>query len=292
MRLPLVDLLKKTNISAARWDPVSKQPLFKGGAINVEKIEQQDGEVKIHAKEQQTAAIKKVEHESKNRPHGGDKHRSVHENTARFLEYWLGTTYGTLHVLLEVCHKLSDYTYDDDWEISSGMRIMERIAQASLDRLGPYASKYGSDKEYGMETARTLKDRLFPESEVGELSGSKSYDALLSLRGFFIFLSEIEAHIIAMTPASQAMWDGGFVGAVTFVNEQIHRMQAWTRQQLQSRGPQALLVPSKAGVNAGSAIENKEGVNDEVKEEVEEHDEEGREDVFDENRSDSGSEES
>jgi hypothetical protein len=58
--------------------------LFKGGACRVTKLPSTDGEVKIHAKEQQSAAIAKAEKKPSAMEIGSDKPRR------RAMERWLG----------------------------------------------------------------------------------------------------------------------------------------------------------------------------------------------------------
>ncbi|KAK5350817.1 hypothetical protein LTR11_012031, partial [Exophiala xenobiotica] len=79
---------------------------------------------------------------------------------------------------------------------------------------------------------------------------------------FYLFLGHVEGHIITLVPAAQASWDKEFFEAVSFVNTQIGRMYAWTKQQMGSRGPQALLVPGRA------AVELKDKISDELAEDA------------------------
>lgn len=58
--------------------------MFKGGAIRVSKIPSTEGEVKIHAKEQQSAAISKAE----KKPFAMDI--GVDQPRRRGMERWLG----------------------------------------------------------------------------------------------------------------------------------------------------------------------------------------------------------
>jgi len=226
---------------AEQWDPVSKQPQFKSGAVRITKIDPA-GKEKVHAPELQTAAIKAKEEHNKaiTKPGGlnGEDKR-----TESFLQYWLGATYASMETLRDICDHLMSRITHSDYEVTSGMRIMHRLITSCVDRLGPITVKYRSENEYGRQTSLELKKRLFPEAEVGDISGSNAYDVLIALQSFYMFLGHVESHIIAMSPAAQATWDREFIEAVNFLNTQVGRMYAWTKQQLASRGPQTLLVP-------------------------------------------------
>jgi hypothetical protein len=74
------------------------------------------------------------------------------------------------------------------------------------------------------------------------------------LQSFYLFLGHVEGHVITLVPAVQASWDKEFFEAVNFVNPQIGGMFAWTKQQMGSRGPQALLVPGRAAAELKDKI--------------------------------------
>ncbi|KAK4941315.1 hypothetical protein LTR10_018725 [Elasticomyces elasticus] len=228
-------------LTRQQWDPVSKQPQFKSGAVRITEIDPAEKE-KVHAPELQTAAIKaKEEHNKAITKRGGLKGED--KRTESFLQYWLGATYASMETLRDICDHLMSRITHSDYEVTSGMRIMHRIITSCVDRLGPITVKYRSENEYGRQTSLELKKRLFPEAEVGDISGSNAYDVLIALQSFYMFLGHVESHIIAMSPAAQATWDREFIEAVNFLNTQVGRMYAWTKQQLASRGPQTLLVP-------------------------------------------------
>ena len=107
--------------TAERWDPVSKQPLFTGGAVKVTKVQKRDGEVLVH--EQQTSYIKKVEEHAKTRHCGGDVHEKP-PNLDRFLEYWLAVVFDSFKCTQEICDNLIPQTASADWEVSNGMQVM------------------------------------------------------------------------------------------------------------------------------------------------------------------------
>ncbi|KAK5532645.1 hypothetical protein LTR23_009455 [Exophiala sp. CCFEE 6169] len=239
-------------LTRQQWDPVSKQPQFKSGAVRVTKIDPSDGD-QPRAPELQTAAIRtKEEHNQKQAREAGCKRGE--EPTERFLGYWLGATFASIETLRDICDDLIPRIVHADYEISSGMVVMHRIITSCIERLGPFTVKCRIEHPYGQQTSLDLKKRLFPDILAGGISGSNAYDILITLQSFYLFLGHVEGHVITLVPAAQASWDKEFFEAVNFVNTQIGRMFAWTKQQMGSRGPQALLVPGRAAAELKDKI--------------------------------------
>ncbi|KAK5065342.1 hypothetical protein LTR84_001180 [Exophiala bonariae] len=243
-------------LTQERWDPVSKQPLFKSGAVKVTKVEKQDdGQVHIH--EQQTSAIKCVEKTQK--PHTAGS-RSKPPQLERYLEFWLAIIFDAFKSLRSICDDLIPQVAQGDWEVSIGMQVMHRIITSCVDHFEPYVLKYRAVGDFGHDINDKLKDNLFPADVIGHFSGSESFDTLVVLQGFYTFLSQVEAHLITLSPSAQATWDKAFISAVAFVQTQVERMQAWTKQQLKSRGPQALLVPCQPAADLKKRFEEGKSV--------------------------------
>ncbi|KAK7885848.1 hypothetical protein LTR67_010200 [Exophiala xenobiotica] len=211
-----------------QWDPVSKQPQFKSGAVRVTKIDPSDGD-QPRAPKLQTAAIRtKEEHNQKQAREAGCKRGE--EPTERFLGYWLGATFASIETLRDICDDLIPRIVHADYEISSGMVVMHRIITSCIERLGPFTVKCRIEHPYSQQTSLHLKKRLFPDILAGGISGSNAYDILITLQSFYLFLGYVEGHVITLVPAAQASWDKEFFEAVNFINTQIRRMFAWTKQ--------------------------------------------------------------
>lgn len=242
-------------LTQERWDPVSKQPMFKSGAVRISKVPTEpNGEVKIHVREQQSDTVRKVEKAGAQYAHPGDIHKE--EKLERMLGYWLGATYTSLDTLQDICDHIIPRVSGVDFEISGGMHIMHTITTSCIKKLEPITERYEIDEKLGHELSETLKERLFPD-EIVNITGSPSYDILIILHGFHLFLGHIEAHLFALEPTAQASWDEGFVEAIAFVTDQVERMKQWNKQQLHSRGPQTLLVPCKQAVGLRERTEAK-----------------------------------
>ncbi|MCJ1367558.1 hypothetical protein MMC16_006692 [Acarospora aff. strigata] len=100
----------------------------------------------------------------------------------------------------------------------------------------PHVFHYGENKR---DSAK-LRDALFPKYD----DRAGAYEALIALQALFMYLSHLEAHFTALTPASQALWDREFVEGVAFSQTQVGSMQTWVNLQIKTRSPQTLLVPA------------------------------------------------
>ncbi|KAK5214586.1 hypothetical protein LTR47_012130, partial [Exophiala xenobiotica] len=155
-----------------QWDPVSKQPQFKSGAVRVTKIDPSDGD-QLRAPELQTAAVRtKEEHNQKQAREAGSERGD--EPTERFLGYWLGATFASIETLRDICDDLIPRISHADYEISSGMVVMHRIITSCIERLGPFTVEYRTEHPYGQRTSLDLKKRLFPDVLAGGISGSNA----------------------------------------------------------------------------------------------------------------------
>jgi predicted molibdopterin-dependent oxidoreductase YjgC len=226
-------------LTQEQWDPISKQPMFKSGAIRIEKLTPSpSGTVKIHAREKQTTAIDKV---TRAKPQAHDISDPSAHSRERHLEFWLGATYEAINVLIEICSRLiPQYIHQD--EVHAGVKVMRRITESMAKKLKPLACKYGEKNEYGLGVSTTLRDNLFPDYK--HERAPNTYEVLVGLQALYMYNAHVQSHLIALTPASQALWDSDFMEAVSFCTTQIDRQQAWVKQQIKVRGPQTLLVPT------------------------------------------------
>lgn len=219
--------------STERWDPVSKQPRFKAGAVRVEKLPT-DKQGVILAKEGQSAAKQRVREQKLEAADVKD-----YAKRERHVALWLGSTYEAIDLLENI--------YDDliprlvhDLEVVTGLQTLCRIAKDTTRTLEPFAKKYEASTEYGRTVSKGVRDALFPKQE-----RTDSYEALITLQGLHVYLSNIEGHLTALRPASQALWDGDFYDAVQSAANNVRRSQQWVKHQITVRSPQTLVVPSK-----------------------------------------------
>ena len=139
---------------------------------------------------------------------------------------------------------------------------MHRITKSCLSRLEPISKKYLADERLGHELSTALKERLFSDDIIKAI-GSPAYGILVVLQGFYLYLGHIEGHLFSLMPTSQAAWDKEFSGCIAFLTTQVERMKQWTKQQMQARGPQTLLVPCRQAVGMRERLEEYVGAREE-----------------------------
>ncbi|KFA74389.1 hypothetical protein S40288_03982 [Stachybotrys chartarum IBT 40288] len=219
-------------LTTVQWDPISKQPTFKAGAVRIEKAPEGDGP---HAPEKQSAALERASAKD------AVKTTSVTDlkERDRQLELWLGETYEALVQLIAIYTNLVPLQIPDA-EIVTGLPRLREIAEDARDKLQAVVEKYGENRQRGRHRAHVLREALFPPDN----DPSSPYQVLEALQGLHLYLSHIEGGLIALEPASHAVWDGDFVEAVGSAQKSVRRMQDWTDQQMRVRSPQTLLVPA------------------------------------------------
>ncbi|KAL2132003.1 hypothetical protein VTI74DRAFT_4309 [Chaetomium olivicolor] len=219
-----------------RWDPISKQPMFKSGAVRLEKLPSLTTPGP-HIREQHSAAVHQASSKSASTTTSPD---DLQTNRERQLELWLGETYETAVQLLEIYNRLiPSLIYD--LEVEAGLRVMHRIAEGTRSQLEPYVQKYGENRQRGVHRAHILREALFPSDD----SKRTPYEVLETLQGLAVYLAHIQSSLTALFPAAQALWDEGFVEAVSGAQKALGRMESWVKQQVKVRSPQTLLVPVK-----------------------------------------------
>lgn len=223
-------------LTQEQWDPISKQPMFKSGAVRIEKCKDESGNVKIHAKEGQSSAIRRVEREKSSAHQVSDT-----KERERHLEFWLGSTFEAIKVLVEICGRLIPRTIHDR-EIHGGITNLHRIGQRVHDAMEPQCRKYGEKSDYGLGLSTTLRDSLFPE--IDHECEPSPYEVLVILHGLYLYISHVQCQLTTLTPASLALWDKDFSDAVAFSSSEVARQLAWVQKQMATRSPQTLLVPT------------------------------------------------
>lgn len=209
--------------------------MFKGGAIRITELPSADGEVKIHAREQQTAAVESAEQKPNSIVIGCDQPRR------RGLERWLGE--------LEQCSLLLIKIYDDiiskanrDPDVQNGLHVLRRIANIMCERIKPMAVKYSDDKDWGERLAHVFaKTLLFREENSGDMD--HSYLVLETLQSLHVFLSYIKGSLRGMRPAAQALRDEELIECVEASTKDVRQMEEWALQQMHIKAPQTLAVP-------------------------------------------------
>jgi ferredoxin-nitrate reductase len=209
--------------------------MFKGGAIKITKLPSTDGEVKIHAREQQSAAEDAVAQKPEIMEIHLDRPRR------RGLERWLGELEQCSLLLLKIFEDIISKSIRDP-DVQNGLRVLLRIGKIMAERIKPMADKYKDDKDWGKRRAHLLADTLFFNEE-NKNQMDASYLVLETLQSLDVFLSYIKGSLRGMRPAAQALWDKELIDCVQASIDDVARMEEWALQQMQIKAPQSLVVP-------------------------------------------------
>ncbi|KAL4756825.1 molybdopterin oxidoreductase family protein [Aspergillus foveolatus] len=239
-------------LTIEQWDPVSKQPMFKSGAVRIEKCVQKENEPPI-SRERHSEAIQNVE---SNKANATETRKDGQESRVRWLEMWLGATHESLETLRQIYDKLIPQLVHD-LEIQAGLGVMRRIAADIITKLEPIVQRYHESRIYGRGVCERLRKALFPMED----DKDNSYETLIVLQSLEMFLTYIDGHLTALSPASQALWDQEFVDAVSFATQHIQRQKAWVTTHIKVKSPQTLLVPQRPPI-AVDADRDEEAVED------------------------------
>ncbi|KAF9769707.1 hypothetical protein IL306_012837 [Fusarium sp. DS 682] len=117
-------------LTMTEWDPISKQPTFKSGAISIEMVPND----RPIAKERQSEALEKA---GKNDATSSNVTESDLSYRERQLETWLGETYESILLLRDITEHLLDHLVADS-EAHSGVRILIQITKDTTKRLKPH----------------------------------------------------------------------------------------------------------------------------------------------------------
>jgi ferredoxin-nitrate reductase len=188
------------------WDFISKQPVFKSGAVKVK-----PAGVEIHGV---------------HRPIVPERTISTAERKVRLLESFIEKLGIDLSTLREMYSRLREK--EKVYELREGMHVLQDITTNMQSSLEPVFGRYGV-----AEKIQNTQVNLEPPKS----------DVLSMLQYIFTHLSQVQAHIIILTPTAGAMWDAEFVETIAFCEKELGRQISWARNEMSVRSPQTLIVP-------------------------------------------------
>ncbi|KAL7944130.1 hypothetical protein V8C42DRAFT_327780 [Trichoderma barbatum] len=222
-------------LTIAEWDPISKQPTFKAGAVTVRRSNSITESKGPQVEEKQTAAISKA----------SEKHiataGATYDHLNRQLEVWLQETCDAVSILDDIFETLLMH-FMADAEAHFGIRSLSHICTRIRERLEPQLENFKQVEARDSHSAHRLRETLFAFADESQ---PKPYGVLEALRGVNAYIAYIEGSLTALNPVSQAVWDQEFFEAISFAKAQLSRMQSWVSHQIQVRAPQTLLVPTE-----------------------------------------------
>ena len=216
---------------------MSKQPQLKGGAVRIEKCQHAEALREAGSVQVATNQISTRAKLAQTKPDA----RKITDarKRQRQLELWVCASYESVRILQQAITNLIPNLVND-FEIQSSLRVLQQINEDTANLLKPYADRCGSYKTYGHEISQHLRDSLLPSAK----SKPGPYEAMVTLTGLHVYMGNIDAHLTALAPVAQAMWDKEFEVAVTKATNNTAKMQKWAMHQLTVRSAQTLVVPS------------------------------------------------
>jgi len=114
-------------------------------------------------------------------------------------------------------------------------------------RMKPIIEQYGENKTSGNAVAQALKESLFLNEDKmadKEETLSNTYDFLADCHGLHVYVAHLVGCFISLSPTAGALWDRKFIDVVEMAQEEIGRVELWTKMQLAVHGAQTLVVPT------------------------------------------------
>lgn len=193
-------------LTTVTWDPISKQPIFKSGAV---KVEPANG-VEIHVRYHDVPV----------------KETPLTDRKARLLESFVRKLGVDLITLRKMYGALR--AREKNYEVREGMHILDDITRDMQAMLKPIFVRYSVAKSIEEENT----ELELPEPDV-----------LSTMRYIYIHVAQVMSHVVVLTPVAGAMWDQEFVQAMAHSEKELDRQMAWARHMMNVRAPQTLIVP-------------------------------------------------
>jgi hypothetical protein len=195
----------------------------------------------VHIPEQHSAAVRQAAAKS-----ASDTTADLATTSReRKLSAWLDETYSATLQLQHLYTALLPSLMKHDAEVEAGLQVLHRIGEEMRAALQPFVDRYAGEQKQNRYRAHVLCDALFPSPKMEGEGKLSPFEVLQTLQGLQVYLGHLEGLFTALMPTAQALWDEGFVEAVSKGQTAVGRMQSWVRQQVKVRGPQTLLVPVK-----------------------------------------------
>ena len=193
-------------LTTVTWDFISKQPIFKSGAV---KVEPANG-VEIHVR----------------RPEVPVKETPLTHRKVRQLEQFIKKLGVDLITLRKMYAALR--AREKNYEVREGMHVLDDITRDMQTVLNPIFERYGVTK--------TIEEQ-HTELELPE------EDVLSTMQYIYTHVSRVMSHVIILTPVAGALWDQEFVQAMAHCEKDLDRQMAWAKYMMNARAPQSLIVP-------------------------------------------------
>jgi ferredoxin-nitrate reductase len=216
------------------WDPVSKQPHFKGGAVRIEKIaaarsgqpedmqatrdRQSVGEALGHAAH---AAVKAVEQAvAPPRPHVAD---------------YLGLLRASEEILADAFERVKA-NHPDVPDVETECSLFAGWSRQAADELGRFAERYG--------THQAGEPKRLEKVLVKRRMVRSGFHLVRDLHDLFLLVNEGLISLTILHQAAMALRDGELEAALEAIQQRNDRQRRWLKTRIEQAAPQALTVPA------------------------------------------------
>ena len=240
-------------LTATTWDPVSKQPLFKSGAVRVTRVagtrqgkegtEEEKGEPA--APQLQSAAIQRAQTKSQQTP-GSSPHIRRH----RHLEDALLTFQLTIE-RLEAAYEDMAGRHAKDVEMRGGLKVMLRLARKSRETIQPLVQRYADDDAEETKARReglramqgAMVDAMVaPLPKTGATGVSEAFATLRDCQALVGVCALLQVQLSALQPTGAALQDKEMVEVVSGLEAEVTRQQKWATTMVKAKAAQTLIV--------------------------------------------------
>ena len=226
------------DLTISGWDPISKQPFFKSGAVSLRKSSEG---VVIHT--QQSGAVTRLEAGVKSASDDSD----LAKDRVQHLGIHLGAFFYGHSRLIELYEALKE-RHKSHYELLSGFTIILRVAKSLEDKFSEQHGAYCHDASVEHEVTKALVSALFPVEasplkETSRMEQGTSYRILNDLHALYLFINHLEALAMALSPAFAAGHDTTMTAIMSEFMYHIGRQKSFVSTKLKQRGPQTLNVP-------------------------------------------------
>jgi len=251
-------------LTQTSWDSISKQPLFKGGAVRIRKAEQG---VAIHRRnkvaaeageeeEEKRETIEVVELQSGAMQKAAHKQQDANADTEiRMQSRHAHIEDAILQFVVTMEHVLSVYSlliavHNRDMEVRVGLKILTKLGETCVEKIAPFEAKYASyDKSEAVarrahivKTHSAVVSALFPSDRLdGRVSWP--YALVRDCTSLYTLLSGAQIVLMGLAPTAAALMDAELASCVEELVHEVHRQASWVETRVKTSCPQVLIVP-------------------------------------------------
>ena len=133
-----------------------------------------------------------------------------------------------------------------------GLRVMQRLANKCRETVAPFVEKYegvgvcgrGRREVIGTAQAAMVEALIFPQSGEGEETGvSAAYATLRDCQALVAVCALLQVQLASLQPASAALQNQEMTAAVSELQKEVKRQQAWAMTKVKAKSAQTLVVP-------------------------------------------------